>query len=52
MVAADVVQAPNDKQQIDPMVNNVDAPTDELSDVDTLVTNTGYFSAANGGCMG
>ena len=47
VIAADVVQAPNDKQQIEPMLNNIDALPDELGEVDTLLADTGYFSAAN-----
>src|ERR1017187_5652759 len=47
VVAANVVQAPNDKQQIEPILNHIDALPDELGEVDTLLANTGYFSAAN-----
>lgn len=47
VIAADVVQAPNDKQQIDPMLHHIDALPDELGEVDTLVADTGYFSTAN-----
>src|ERR1700758_4747842 len=47
VIAADVVQAPNDKQQIKPMLDNIDALPDELGKVDTLLADTGYFSAAN-----
>jgi transposase-like protein DUF772/DDE family transposase len=46
-VAADVVQAPNDKQQIEPMLNAIDTLPDELGKVDTLLADTGYLSAAN-----
>jgi transposase len=47
VIAADVVQAPNDKQQIEPMLNQIGALPDELGEVDTLLADTGYFSAAN-----
>ena len=47
VIAADVVQAPNDKQQIEPMLNQIHALPDELGEVDTLLADTGYFSAAN-----
>src|SRR5882724_4925662 len=47
VIAADVVQAPNDKQQIEPMLNGIDTLPDELGEVDTLLADTGYFSAAN-----
>ena len=47
VIAADVVQAPNDKQQIEPMLNEIDALPDELGKVETLLADTGYFSAAN-----
>jgi transposase len=47
VIAADVVQAPNDKQQIKPMLDNIDTLPDELGEVDTLLADTGYFSAAN-----
>jgi transposase len=47
VVAADVVQAPNDKQQLQPMLNKVEALPDELGKVTSLLADTGYFSAAN-----
>jgi transposase len=47
IVAQDVVQAVNDKQQIEPMLNQIDTLPDELGEVDTLLADTGYFSAAN-----
>jgi transposase len=46
IVAQDVVQAVNDKQQIGPMLNQIDALPEELGEVDTLLSDTGYFSAA------
>jgi transposase len=47
IVAQDVVQAVNDKQQIEPMLNQIDSLPDELGKMDTLLADTGYFSAAN-----
>ena len=47
IVAQNVVQAVNDKQQIEPMLNQIHALPDELGEVDTLLADTGYFSAAN-----
>jgi transposase len=47
VLATDVVQAPNDKQQLQPMLSKVDALPDELGKVTTLLADTGYFSAAN-----
>src|ERR1700692_2281603 len=47
VVAVDVVQAPNDKQQIEPMLKQIDALRDALGEVETLLADTGYFSAAN-----
>jgi transposase len=47
VIAADVVRAPNDKQQLEPMLDHIDALPDELGHVDTLLADTGYFSAAN-----
>ena len=47
VVATDVVQAANDKQQLQPMLNKVTALPDELGEVDTMLADSGYFSAAN-----
>lgn len=47
VVAADVVQAPNDKQQIEPTLEKLDALPDALSDVEHLLADAGYFSGAN-----
>ena len=47
VVATDVVQAPNDKQQLEPMLNKVAALPEELGEVGTLLADNGYFSAAN-----
>ena len=47
VVATDVVQAANDKQQLEPMVEQLKALPDELGMVETLLADNGYFSAAN-----
>jgi hypothetical protein len=47
VVAADVVQAPNDKQQIEPMLDKIAALPGELGKAETLLADTGYFSAGN-----
>src|ERR1700689_4479897 len=39
VVAADVVQAANDKQQIEPMLNHIDTLPDEMGKVDTLLAD-------------
>jgi transposase len=48
-IAANVVQAPNDKQQIEPILNDLDTLPDELGKADMLLADIGYFSAANVG---
>ena len=47
MVATNVVQAANDKQQLAPMLAKVAALPDELGKVETMLAGNGYFSAAN-----
>jgi transposase len=47
VVAAQVVQAPNDKQQIEPMLKRIAALPADLGKPDTLLADTGYFSEAN-----
>jgi transposase len=47
VVAANVVQAVNDKQQLQPMLNKVVALPDVLGKAETLLADNGYFSAAN-----
>jgi transposase len=47
VIAADVVQAPNDKQQIEPMLIQIGALPEALGDAESLLADTGYFSAAN-----
>ena len=47
VIATDVVQAPNDKQQIAPMLEKIVALPEELGQVETLLADNGYFSEAN-----
>jgi hypothetical protein len=47
VVAADVVQTPNDKQQLEPMLDKIEALPERLGEVETLLADAGYFSAAN-----
>jgi len=47
VIATDVVQAANDKQQLAPMLGKIAALPDALGEVDTLLADNGYFSAAN-----
>ena len=47
VVATDVVQAPNDKQQLEPMLDQLNDLPAELGEVDTLLADSGYFSATN-----
>ena len=45
VVAVDVVQAPNDKNQVEPMLEKIGALPEGLGKVDHLLADTGYFSA-------
>jgi transposase len=47
VVAGDVVQAPNDKQQLEPMLAKIGALPQELGKAETLLGDNGYFSEAN-----
>ena len=47
VIAAQVVQAPNDKQQIEPMLERIDTLPEDLGKPETLLADTGYFSEAN-----
>jgi len=47
VVATDVVQATNDKRQVEPMLGRLGALPAELGKTETLLADTGYFSAAN-----
>ena len=47
ILAAQVTQATNDKQQVKPMVEKVQANPEGLNCPETLLADTGYFSEAN-----
>jgi transposase len=47
VIANDVVQAPNDKQQLKPMADKIAALPEDLGRPGTLLADTGYFSSAN-----
>src|SRR6266853_1794108 len=47
VVAGQVVQAPNDKQQIEPMLKRIEAMPADLGKPETLLADNGYFSDAN-----
>ena len=47
VVATDVVQATNDKQQIEPMLSKIGDLPDALGKAGTLLADNGYFSEAN-----
>ena len=47
VVAADVVQAPNDKQQIEPTLDKLEALPEALGETETLLADAGYFSGPN-----
>src|SRR6201997_571163 len=47
VIASDVVQAPNDKQQLEPMLGKLADLPDELGNVEALLADNGYFSESN-----
>src|SRR5208282_1524028 len=47
VVATDVVQAANDKNQVEPMLEKIEALPEALGEVEHLLADTGYFSAGN-----
>ena len=47
VIAVDVVQAPNDKQQLEPMLGKIADLPAALGRVDELLADNGYFSAGN-----
>ena len=47
VIATDVVQAPNDKQQLEPMLAKLAELPDELGKVGDLLADNGYFSEGN-----
>ena len=47
VIAADVTQAPNDKQQLEPILDKIAALPDELGKAEALLADNGYFSEGN-----
>ncbi|MGH7069696.1 MAG: IS1182 family transposase [Acetobacteraceae bacterium] len=47
VIAAVVVQAPNDKQQLEPMLGKIADLPDALGKIDELLADNGYFSEGN-----
>jgi transposase len=47
VLATDVVQAPNDKRQLIPMLGQLAGLPEALGKVENLLADSGYFSAAN-----
>jgi transposase len=47
VIAGEIVQAPNDKQQLAPMLGKIAALPNDLGRVETLLADNGYFSEAN-----
>ena len=47
VVAVDVTQAPNDKQQVEPMLAELGAMQKNVGPCATLLADTGYYSAGN-----
>jgi hypothetical protein len=47
VVAVDVVQAPNDKQQLEPMLGKIAKLPGELGKISDLLADNGYFSEGN-----
>jgi transposase len=47
VIAADVTQAPNDKQQLAPMLDKIADLPEALGDIGELLADHGYFSEAN-----
>jgi transposase len=47
VVASDVVQAPNDKNQVEPMLEKIAALPEDLGEAEHLLADAGYFSASN-----
>jgi hypothetical protein len=47
VVATTVVQAPNDKQQLEPMLAKINALPEDLGKAEIMLGDNGYFSATN-----
>jgi transposase/IS5 family transposase len=50
VVGQHLTQAPNDKQQIEPMIERLDALPEALGEIEGLSADTGYASARNVAC--
>lgn len=50
VVGQHLTQAPNDKQQIEPMLERLEALPEALGQIDALAADTGYASARNVAC--
>lgn len=50
VVGQHLTQAPNDKQQIEPMLERLQALPEALGEIDALAADTGYASARNVAC--
>ena len=50
VVSEQLTQAPNDKQQLEPMIEQLGALPKELGRLEGLIADTGYFSAHNVAC--
>lgn len=49
VVVPHVSQAPNDKRQVTPILDKVQALSPQLGQIQTLLADTGYFSAVAAG---
>jgi len=47
VIATDVTQAPNDKQQLEPMLGKIADLSSELGNAEALLADNGYFSESN-----
>ncbi len=47
VVAANLSQNPNDKQEVEPVLETLDSLPEQLGKVETIVADTGYFSENN-----
>ena len=47
IVVEHVSQNPNDKQELQPVLDSIDALPEELGAIDTLIADSGYFSETN-----
>jgi transposase len=47
IIATGMTQQPNDKQQVEPMLDKLQALPESLGTIDSLIADNGFFSAAN-----